>query len=194
MGCDKAALMLDGKPLWENQLAILRATQPAELFISGKIGGPYANAGIPVIPDEIPGLGPLGGIVTALRHCRSERLLVLALDMPAMTAGFLRTLNEESARTAFGVVPTLSGEVSLPGRRNAANQPGGRQARVEPLAAIYPRAALAIAEKCLRAGQRKLETFVRALEAEGLVVLLPVKAEAAGLFVNWNTPEDRRLR
>ena len=96
MGRDKSALLVDGEPLWQHQLATLRATQPAELFISGKRDGPYADCGVEILADEFPDCGPLGGIATALRRCQSERLLVLAVDMPAMTAEFLRILLDES--------------------------------------------------------------------------------------------------
>src|SRR5438477_277515 len=110
MGRDKAALIVDGEPLWQRQLATLRATQPAELFISGKSDGPYANCGVEILADEFPDCGPLGGITTALRRCTSERLLVLAVDLPAMTAEFLRTLLDESQRTAAGVIPSVAAD------------------------------------------------------------------------------------
>ena len=112
MGRDKSALLVDGQPLWQHQLATLRATDPAELFISGKSDGPYANCGVEILADEFPDHGPLGGIVTALRHCKSDRLLVLAVDMPAMTSAFLRTLLEQSRRHAKGVVPSVAADGS----------------------------------------------------------------------------------
>ncbi len=177
MGRDKCALTVDGVPLWQRQLAVLRATNPAELFISGKSDGPYADCGVEILADEIPDCGPLGGIATALRRCTSEFLLVLAVDMPAMTAEFLRTILEESQRTATGVVPSVAAD-------------GRRRADFEPLAAVYPRAALAIADECLRTGERKLEGFIRKLEASQLVRVRPVAENEAALFVNWNAPGD----
>ena len=173
MGRDKSALPVDGEPLWRHQLATLRATDPAELFISGKCDGPYADAGVEILADEFPGCGPLGGIATALRRCKSERVLVLAVDMPAMTARFLRTLLEQSEFRATGIVPAVSSGAML-----------------EPLAAVYARQALAIADEFLRTGQRKLEAFVRALEARGLAAIYTVAALDAALFANWNAPGD----
>jgi len=189
MGRDKAALIVGGEPLWQRQLAVLSATEPAELFISGKSDGPYAGCGVEVIVDEITDCGPLGGIGAALRRCTRERLLVLAADMAAMTPEFLRSLLDESQRTAMGVVPSVAAD----GRRRARISSSAdelEQHRIEPLAAVYPRAALAVADECLRAGKRKLETFVRALETHGLVTIHPVQAEEIALFTNWNAPED----
>ena len=177
MGRDKSALLVNGEPLWHRQFAVLRATEPAELFISGKSDGPYADCGVEILADEIPDCGPLGGIATALRRCTSERLLVLAVDMPAMTANFLLTLLEESERTAKGVVPSVAAD-------------GRRRANFEPLAAVYPRAALSIAKECLRAGEFKLEAFIRRLEAGRLVSVRTVAEEDIFLFANWNVPTD----
>ena len=189
MGRDKSALPVNGEPLWQRQLAVLRATNPAELFISGKCDGPYADCGVEILADEIPGCGPLGGIATALRRCACERLLVLAVDMPAMTAEFLRFLLEESQRTGMGIVPSAATHGR--GRPRIPPSTGDdQQAHLEPLAAIYPRAALAIADECLRTGDRKLETFVRKLEAKRLVSVLPVAARQSVLFANWNAPSD----
>ena len=179
MGRDKSALTVNGEPLWQRQLAVLRATNPAELFISGKSDGPYADCGVEILADETPDCGPLGGIATALRRCTSERLLVLAVDMPAMTAEFLRSLLEGSQRTAMGVIPSVAAD-------------GRGRAGFEPLAAIYPRAALAIADECLRADDYKMESFIRKLEAAHLASLRLVAQEDAALFVNWNMPGDVR--
>ena len=189
MGRDKSALLVEGEPLWQRQLAVLRATQPAEIFISGKSDGPYADCGVEILADEFPDCGPLGGIATALRRCKSDRLLVLAVDMPAMTAEFLRTLLKESQRTAMGVVPFVAAD----GRRRARISPSAcddDQPTVEPLAAVYLRAALAVADECLRTGERKLETFIRALHAKCLAAIRPVEAGDAALFTNWNSPDD----
>ena len=191
MGRDKSALTVNGEPLWQRQLAVLRATNPAELFISGKSDGPYADCGVEILADEIPDCGPLGGIATALRRCTSERLLVLAVDMPAMTAEFLRSLLEESQRTGMGIVPSVAAD----GRRRADRDRSARllpsaATGIEPLAAIYPRAALAIADECLRTGERKLEAFIRKLEASQLVSVRPVADQEAAIFANWNEPKD----
>ena len=203
MGRDKSALPVNGEPLWQRQLAVLRATEPAEIFISGKSDGPYANCGVEILADDIPDCGPLGGIATALRRCTSERLLVLAVDMPAMTAEFLRSLLGESQRTAKGIIPSVAAD----GRRRADSQPAIRNPKsesesarllpsaatnIEPLAGIYPRTALAIADECLRAGEFKLETFVRKLEAAQLAVILSVTEKDTPFFTNWNAPEDLR--
>ena len=169
MGCDKSALIVDGEPLWRRQLTVLRATGAEEVFISGKADGPYAGAGVEIVEDTRSESGPLGGIASALRRCGEEWLLVLAVDMPAMTADFLCSLTD-AARKDTGIVPVTD--------------------RIQPLAALYPCAALEIAETLLRDGRRKMECFVDELLARSLVRQLDVSATQWPLFTNWNTPGD----
>ena len=91
MGSDKALLTLDGRPMWERQLDLLRALQPQELFLSGP---PFEAArGWPFVADVCPDAGPLAGLGASLRHSASPALVVLAVDMPGMTADFLRALD-----------------------------------------------------------------------------------------------------
>lgn len=167
MGRDKGALVIDGLPLWQRQLATLRALGPRELFISGRRDGPYAGAGIEIIEDLIPGLGPLGGIAAALRRAESSLVLVLAIDLPAMTADFLASLLDDDQ-------PTIPQNADY----------------FEPLAAVYPRSALPIAEELLREEDRSMQRFVRRLIENDLArarVLLPVESP---LFHNLNERHD----
>lgn len=175
MGRDKAAICIAGEPLWQRQVATLRATGPAELFISGPPDGPFANSGIEILPDAECGIGPLAGITAALRRIRTEWLLVLAVDVPAMTPEFLRTMIEAAAAGGQGIVPCASEPLPNQG--------------LEPLVAVYPRAVLAIAEEQIHAGRLKAREFAQAAMDAGLVRTQP--AEPA-LFENWNTPGDVR--
>ena len=170
MARDKALLRLpDGRTLWERQRDVLRALEPAEWFISGdwREGFP---AGLPWLADTVTDRGPLAGIAAALREMRSPRLVVLAVDLPAMTTGFLHALLQAS--DTAGAVP---------------QRPDGF---FEPLAAVYPKSADESAEKRLREEALSLQIFVRALVAEGSVSARPITDRDAGLFANWNEPAD----
>ena len=170
MGHDKALLPLpEGRRLWERQLAVLRALEPAELFISGPLRAGFP-ADVPLLADDVPDLGPLAGIVAALQAMRSPRLVVLAVDLPAMTAGFLAALLDE--QPAVGVVPRMD------------------DGFFEPLAAIYPREALPLAKIRLRGEDRALQSFVRSLVEHGLATAHSVTGAAVGFFANWNEPHD----
>jgi molybdopterin-guanine dinucleotide biosynthesis protein A len=164
MGEDKAFIKVDGEVLWRRQLAILRALEPRELFVAGPERDEWRDAGAIVLADAIPDTGPLGGLVSGLRRCRAPLLLVLAVDLPRMTSSYLAQL----VNHGFGVVP-----------------------RGHPLAAIYPKAAMAVAESCLASGDVAMQEFARRCAAEGLVRLEEVAPADEALFLNMNTPEDR---
>ncbi len=176
MGRDKAALLVDGAPLWQRQLACLRATEPAELFISGPPDGPYAGCGTPIVPDELPGCGPLAGLAAVLSRCTTPWLVVLAVDMPLMTAAYLRGLLEETLRTGRGAVPQFA------------------DGHWQPLAAVYPQDASITAAAMLARGERRMEAFVRELHAAGKIAASSVAAEDQRYFENWNSPDDLSRR
>ena len=174
MGRDKALLPLaDGQVLWQRQLAVLASLRPAELFISGpeREGLP---ASVTRLEDATPGLGPLGGIAAALSAMRSTRLVVLAVDLPWMTAGFLGRLlgDDPDASAPRGRVPQMD------------------DGFFEPLAAVYPRDALVMANEQLRTADRSLQSFVRRLVEARLVAAYPITDDERPLFANWNRPED----
>jgi molybdenum cofactor guanylyltransferase len=171
MGREKAGLIVDDQPLWQRQFATLRATQPAELFISGKPDGPYVEAGVPIVVDAQPGLGPLGGLATALHHAQHEHLLVLAIDLPAMTAAFLTALQRTAAAAGKGVVP--QGDKWF-----------------EPLAAVYPRSCLPLVEQCLRGDDHSMQHFVRLAVQRGHLSVFPLTKEDDPHFRNLNEPSD----
>ena len=170
MGYDKAWLELNGQPLVARALSLVRRVGVDELFISGRAGVDYSRLGCPVLFDVEPGGGPLGGIQRALETARAPLLLVLAVDLPNMTAEFLRNL-AASCEPLAGVVPRMEG-------------------RFEPLAAIYPRRSLAIARDCWLNGRRAARDFAAACLSEGVVRTFDVAAEDAACFENWNTPAD----
>ncbi len=171
MGRDKAGAILDGQPLWQRQLATLRAVHPHELFISGKADGPYAGSGVEILADRSPGLGPIAGLDAALRRASHPLVLVLAIDLSAMTPAFLASLLHAAAASATGCVPR-------------------RADWFEPLAAIYPRTCLPLVEACLGEADRSMQRFVRLAVAAGLVEGRALRPGELALFKNVNRPRD----
>jgi len=165
MGRDKGGLVIDGLPLWRRQIATLRATDAAEIFVSGKQG---TFGEIETLQDDVPDAGPLTGLIVSLRRSRFPLLLVLAVDLPAMTPGYLQKL-VALARPGIGVIPRC-GET------------------FEPLAAVYPREALSLAEHCRTERELTLQVLARRLVDSNLVLACDVSE--GELFTNINTPED----
>jgi molybdopterin-guanine dinucleotide biosynthesis protein A len=178
MGQDKAYLEVEWEgasvPLWERQLAVLQSITPEKLFISGsrKQGCPSS---VTVLEDDWPDVGPLGGIATCLSRTQSAVVLVLAVDLPRIQPRFLQELLARST-AGCGVVPI-------------------HQNRFEPLIAVYPVSALAVAIDQMRRQDYGLQHFVAKLLENRLIIAYKVGASEQVQLENWNTPEDRnRLR
>ena len=168
MGRDKALLEIDGQPLWQRQIATLRALAPEQLLLSGP---PRADwNGYDVLPDEMTDAGPLAGIAAALEKCLSCHLVVLAVDLPYMTRNFLESL----------LALCLDGRGAVPR--------GGRG--YEPLAAVYPISCAPLAGEALRQRDFSLQNFVRKGIAARMLVERSVSAAEISLFTNLNTPAD----
>jgi molybdopterin-guanine dinucleotide biosynthesis protein A len=172
MGFDKARLPFGSERMVDRQIHLLRA-----ICRSVSIIGPpdkFADTGIQVYDDEIPGKGPLGGIHTGLRRARTEFSLFVSCDMPLMEERFLRYLCEQAlASRALATVP-----------------PPWRKGRY-PLCAVLRRCALARVCSCLASGQNEVGRFFANSQPRTLT-----KAEFARagfsprIFCNVNTPEE----
>lgn len=177
MGRDKAELTLAGETLLERQLKLVHAVGATEVFISGRVGTDYSRFGCPVLTDNFPQAGPLAGIESALHICRYPLLLVLAVDMPQMTAAVLARLKEASDGQ-IGVIPKLVGHA-------------------EPLAACYPKVAATLAAKLLEsfvaaagAGSPGAGVFAAQCVRAGWARYENLPDDFASCFKSWNAPQD----
>ena len=170
MGRDKTWLTIEGESLLSHQLRTVRTLNPVEVFISGRIGEEYSAFDCPVLFDLEPERGALGGIERALHAAGSPLLLVLAVDLPRMTAGFLQKMLARCNRLT-GTVPKLDG-------------------RLEPLAAIYPKRCHVYAADFIARSRYAAREFAEACLREHAVRTLNVTQSDASYLTNWNSPAD----
>lgn len=166
MGTDKALLPMEGRPLWERQVEVLRAAGAREIFFSARPEQFWVPAGARVVRDPVPDAGPLAGIAAALALCGETHLAVLAVDLPRMEpAWFTRLLS--ACTPGVGAV-------------------GRRESFFEPLAAIYPRELLPAAEAALAGGEYSLQRLLTTAAAQFNV--REITDQEAGWFENLNEP------
>ena len=170
MGRDKAWLEVDGQPLLARQIRLVQELGAAELFISGRVGVDYSKFGCPVLSDDFPDAGPLAGLERALRIAATPLVLALAVDMPEMTAGTMRSILGCCGENT-GAIPRIGGVI-------------------EPLAAVYPKSALALATDQLQKKSNAARTFAGLCVSNGLANFVELPACEAGHFANWNSPAD----
>jgi len=171
MGQDKSLLPITGtgELLWQRQLRVLNELQPQELFWSGP-----AREGMPahvrVMADAVPDAGPLAGIAACLDDMRSDLLIVLAVDLPQMTSIYLAKVLARCT-TQCGTVPR-------------------HDDFYEPLAAVYPKGMLSLADQNLSAKRYALQNFASAGIRAKMLQSLEINPDEAILFKNVNRPED----
>lgn len=183
MGMDKAWVEINGRPMIEHVLA---AAQSVASSLSIVINSANPNAAryrelaatweARLLHDLHDHQGPLGGIHTALEDCDAgESALILACDLPFLTADFLGFLcREHYARAAQVTVPF------------------GEDGRLQPLAAVYDQSCLAIVEERRASQELKVERLYEFVRTERIAFQefahLP---GARKFFLNINTMEDR---
>ena len=174
MGEDKSRLVVKGVPLWERQASLLKEVAVQEVLVSGNMRGPWAGSGFRVLEDDLPRTGPMAGIFSALRELPADFIVVVAVDMPCMDAGFLSSLLRQAIRQKVGVVPSVDG-------------------RWEPLAAVYTRSVLPLLNERIRLGRFGLGEFIDEAVRFGFLAGFQCSGEMAGdRFLNLNTQDDWR--
>lgn len=169
-GRDKAFLRVNGETVFSRTLSLLRRCFPEVLVISNS-PEKYAGYSVEVIADELPGLGPLGGLHAALGRIAQPHALVVACDMPFLRVEPIRFLTARVGE-ADAVVPRWGGDV-------------------EPLLAVYarrlrPRIATAIA-----AGARSMRDLLHLISVDYVEEAeLAAISGAEESFRNVNTPEE----
>ena len=85
---DKGMYPYNGKPMIQH---VFEAIKPAidDIIIVADDTDKYSFTGAQTIPDIIPGLGPLGGLYTALSHKQEGRIFTVPCDMPYLNSDFI---------------------------------------------------------------------------------------------------------
>jgi len=103
-GADKGLITYKGKPLIRYVIDKI-GLQTDEIIISANrnldVYSQYTNK---VISDSIDGYqGPLSGIASCLSHCKYERVLIVACDMPSLPDDLAARLNEKLQDNAISI-------------------------------------------------------------------------------------------
>lgn len=133
MGVDKATLVVGGERLVDAAVAALAGVCGQVVVASG--GRTIDRLEVTQVADAVPGVGPLGGIVAGLAAVTATLVAVVAVDQPAVSAAVLRALADAWDGRTPAVVPIVGG-------------------RLQPLHAVYARAAHADLQAALAAGER----------------------------------------
>ena len=127
--------------------------------------------GADIYYDINPGLGPLGGVLTALTNSSHPFTFILPCDLPFVNIHLIKHL--WSARyTADVIIPTY-------------------RDRMEPLAAFYHKNCIPKIESALENGKRKMDSFWSGLSIQKIDLTTDFTyAEINRMFLNINSKTD----
>jgi molybdenum cofactor guanylyltransferase len=169
MGRDKAQIPWGSGTMLSSAVVQMKQVT-SHVFIVGALE--TQNARAPVLADTTPGLGPMGGIHAALTHSETEWNLVLAVDLPLITADFLATIVKHCGGATVAVVPKVHGQL-------------------QPLCAAYHRAILPEVERALASGELSIHRLLERLSTRIIEEAdLITGGFHPGMLLNVNTPED----
>ncbi len=194
----------NSQTLLQHSIARLESVCTTVSICANRDDLPFAEA---IIPDALPGSGPLGGIVAALEHSTTDWNLMLAVDLPVLPVEVLQALvacarpgqeseaasNLRSPQMVACILPEVDG---LP----------------QPLCGLYHRVLVPGLRVALEAGTLKVMAALRVAcdqvsadpeiqsasrghrikmwDAAAFAVLLPSAPDPSEWFLNINTPED----
>ncbi len=177
-GRDKSALLVEGQTILSRQLAALSGVADDVMLVGPTPPGSVAAAlgaggSTRQVADIVPGCGPLSGLHAALTAARRDATLLVACDMPFVTAPLFRHLLSLSGGADIVVPRTERG--------------------YHPLCAVYSRACLEPAARRLAQGNFRLsglfdEMRVRVVTADALEAF----GAADRLLANVNTSIEYR--
>ena len=149
-GSDKARALVDGVPLIARIAAALRPVTRSVTVVSD-VAGKYADLGLETIADAQPGLGPMGGLHTALTHLpgAADWLLLVSCDLVVLERAWIDALL--AARTPEA-------------RAVAFMEVQGWQ----PLLALYHRAIAVEVDEHIARGQRSMRKLLDSVGGVGL--------------------------
>lgn len=172
MGRDKATLVVAGETLLQRQVRVLREAGAQRVLVVRRAGQAVDTpAGTELIEDTIAEAGPLAGLHAALNACHTPLLAVLAVDMPGIDPGWFHWLGSH-----------CGDNIGATARRP--------DDKYEPLASIYPRAALREVTQYLFGPDRSLQALVDALVQRHLLRSVSLPPLELHRVKNWNCPDD----
>ena len=176
-GRDKSALRVGDLSILERQLSVLRDIADRVVLVAGDPQS-LQDRGLEVVADRVPHAGAIGGIYTALSAAHSPHVLVLACDLPFVSAVFLRYLAGLAGPDYDAVVPRSSDGL-------------------QPLCAVYARGLAPLIGERIASGHLKIADALSAIRTRevGPAEIAAIDPDEK-LFLNVNEPGDldRALR
>ena len=169
MGTDKGMQELCGKPLI--QYAIQALSGLCDTIIISSSSKAYHSLGNKVVADVFPGIGPMGGIYSALKQSNTEKNLVLSCDLPFVSKELMSFILKNSE--GF--------EIAVPYEGNQ---------HYEPLCGFYNQSVLKLMGEYIQKGNYKLPDLFDEISINRLIISTEASFYQKNLFFNVNSQQE----
>ena len=169
MGQNKAIMSLGGYTLIERVIETVAPHVSNTMIIANK-PVEFSFLNLPVLRDEIPCCGPMGGLFTALTHCYTSHCLVVACDLPLISETLIQQLLLSVSDSEITTVDVGNGP--------------------EPLCAVYSRKCLVPIKRLIKAKDLKLKNLFAHASVEVCLLEDQIQISGNNPLLNVNTPED----
>ena len=173
MGRDKATLRWNEESLLERTARIALDLSLPVIVVGRECPEGWPYPGVQFVQDSYPGIGPIGGLATAIKEQASD-ILLLSCDLPLLTIEAVNWLIKQATVLPPDSERAWQGLITVNG------------ARIEPLFSIYHHSLLPILTQQINAKNFRLRSLIQA--GEFLRVDLP--PEFASALTNINTTAD----
>ncbi len=171
MGKDKGLCSFRDKPLVSYAVDTLKPLCGEMMISANHFPEKYAAFGLPVVPDEIQNIGPMGGLHACLKRSKTQHNLVISCDTPFVSTNVFRLLLQHVEN--YQVVC-----------------PSHDTFLIEPLSAYYNTNILGDLEKAIQHKEFKMMRFLKRIRFRTVPVEKGQLVFRETLFLNLNTPED----
>jgi molybdopterin-guanine dinucleotide biosynthesis protein A len=168
---DKTYITLDGEYLSSRLFHTLDIILDNVFFVANQDkSSPVPGAKF--VLDLHTGVGPIGGVYSALTYSHHDFCFISACDLPFLSVELIKILWQHTRSTDDIIVPVWD-------------------SKVEPLSAIYHRRCIPQIESALAAGQYMTKGFWNLVNTQYLdISRFFSRSQIKQMFININSPED----
>lgn len=171
MGTDKGLMDWNGKPMVT--YAIDALDRYCNKILMSTTNNNYKIFNLDLIPDSVPDLGPIGGLLTCINYSDTHTCICLPCDLPNIHHKIIEfLLNEYDGKSC--IVPLSP----LP----------------EPLCAIYPRNVLSVIENLIERKDFSLLNIFKNFTTKFIDLNEFPNLDWKSCFINVNTIDDKKMQ
>lgn len=171
-GNHKAFLNINGTSFLDKIAQEMTSFSPIVLSVNER--EKFQALGYPMVVDEIKGIGPMGGIYTALKELDYPYVFVTACDMPFMTAALGEFMYEKMKKLG----PIMPSALVL----------SDHEGKFSPLGGIYSKKLLPYLDEMIASQNYRLGKLLKT--ADAFVLPIGETPFSEDVLRNINTPEE----